>query len=240
MKGAGSAAGLSRGRPGAVVPSAAAAAFGETQLRLQRLGVAGGVFEQNRACISEGRNPRRAARPCEGWLRVERGAGTSARLCRKSKTSVARIADGHDCVSGLPLCARDSGHFAGRHGDMFTLAFHVAFLCQCCVPVFVLGECSFCFRCFSEVPRRPSGVLFRVAFLPCCVSFVFGSEPSCRVCFGMLETSSFVETQSLSQDRGCRQSAGPPMCDRCKPVCRLPGPRWMLMLEGPSRCGDRR
>ena len=97
-----------------------------------------------------GREPRCAARPGEGWLRVERGAGTSRRLCRKRKRSVASIADGHVRACGLPLCAGCSGQCAGRHGDMLTLALHVAFLCQCCDPVVVLGECSVCFRCFRR------------------------------------------------------------------------------------------
>ena len=45
--------------------------------------------------------------------------------------------DGHVCACGLPLCARCSGQCVGRHGDMFTLALHVAFFSGCCDPVCV-------------------------------------------------------------------------------------------------------
>ena len=140
-----------------------------------------------------GRNPRCAARPGEGWLRVERGAGTSRRLCRKRKRSVASIADGHVCACGLPLCARCSGQCAGRHGDMFTLALHVAFLCQCCDPVFVLGECSVCFRCYRKFLAVRQVFCFVLLSFRVVFGLVSGSGPSCRVCFGMLEISECVE-----------------------------------------------
>ena len=186
------------------------------------------------------RNLRCAARPGEGWLRVERGAGTSRRLCRKRKEAL-RVSQmvmfalvGCLCVQDVRASVLAATATCSRLPCMLRFLASVATLCsflENAPSVFdAFGSSSPSARCF--VSRCFPSVL--------CLVLCLEAGPPAAFALGCWKPLRAWKTQSVSQARGCRQCAGPPMSDPCKPVCQPPGPRWMRMLEGPSRCGVRR
>ena len=196
---------------------------------------------QNRACISKRACISERERISEQVGFVLRGALARAAVCAGKEKAAQRVS--HMLMFALVgcLCAHDvwatvptATATCSRSPCKLRFFANVATLCS------FLENVPLLFDAFGS--SSPSARCFVSCCFPdvLCLVLCLEAGPPAAFALGCWKPLRAWKTQSVSQARGCRQCVGQPMSDCCKPVCRPPGPRWMRMLEGPSRCGARR